>query len=122
MANEGVSVLIVDEHEHLATLNLDQGKSLYGERLINVHGHEFRLWDPVRSKLAAALTKGLDIDFKPNTRVLYLGASTGTTVSHISDIVGINGRIFAVESSSRVGRELIANVSSRRNNVIPIIT
>ncbi|HEY7109157.1 MAG TPA: fibrillarin-like rRNA/tRNA 2'-O-methyltransferase [Nitrososphaeraceae archaeon] len=122
MANEGVSVLIVDEHEHLATLNLDQGKSLYGERLINVQGHEFRLWDPFRSKLAAALTKGLDIDLKPNTRVLYLGASTGTTVSHISDIVGTNGRIFAVESSSRVGRELIANVSSRRNNVIPIIT
>ena len=122
MAHEGVSVLIVDEHEHLATLNLDQGKSLYGERLINVHGHEFRLWDPFRSKLAAALTKGLDFDLKPNTRVLYLGASTGTTVSHISDIVGINGRIFAIESSSRVGRELIANVSSRRKNVIPIIT
>jgi fibrillarin-like pre-rRNA processing protein len=122
MAHEGVSVLIVDEHEHLATLNLDQGKSLYGEKLISVRGHEFRLWDPFRSKLAAALTKGLDIDLKPNTRVLYLGASTGTTVSHISDIVGINGRIFAVESSSRVGRELIANVSSRRKNVIPIIT
>jgi fibrillarin-like pre-rRNA processing protein len=122
MPDAGISVLIVDNHQHFATLNLDQGKSLYGERLIKVHGHEFRLWDPFRSKLAAALTKGLDIDLKPNTRVLYLGASTGTTVSHISDIVGINGRIFAVESSSRVGRELIANVSSRRKNVIPIIS
>lgn len=122
MADESGNILILNDHKRLATLNLDQGKSVYGEKLLMLHGSEFRLWDPFRSKLAAALTRGLEFELLPNTRVLYLGASTGTTVSHISDIVGANGRIFAVESSSRVGRELINNVSSRRNNVIPIIS
>jgi len=122
MADESGNILILNDHKRLATLNLDQGKSVYGEKLLMLHGFEFRLWDPFRSKLAAALTRGLEFELLPNTRVLYLGASTGTTVSHISDIVGANGRIFAVESSSRVGRELINNVSSRRKNVIPIIS
>lgn len=122
MADESGNILILNDHKRLATLNLDQGKSVYGEKLLRLHGSEFRLWDPFRSKLAAALTRGLEFELLPNTRVLYLGASTGTTVSHISDIVGANGRIFAVESSSRVGRELINNVSSRRKNVIPIIS
>jgi fibrillarin-like pre-rRNA processing protein len=122
MADESGNILILNDHKRLATLNLDQGKSVYGEKLLMLHGSEFRLWDPFRSKLAAALTRGLEFELLPKTRVLYLGASTGTTVSHISDIVGANGRIFAVESSSRVGRELINNVSSRRKNVIPIIS
>ena len=122
MADESGNILILNDHKRLATLNLDQGKSVYGEKLLMLNGSEFRLWDPFRSKLSAALTRGLDFELMPNTRVLYLGASTGTTVSHISDIVGANGRVFAVESSSRVGRELINNVSSRRKNVIPIIS
>ncbi len=88
MADESANILIFDDHKRLATLNLDQGKSVYGEKLLMVHGSEFRLWDPFRSKLAAALTRGLEFELLPNTRVLYLGASTGTTVSHISDIVG----------------------------------
>lgn len=121
MQSESVSILRIDNHEHLATLNLDQGSTVYGEKLVIIQGCEFRLWDPFRSKLAAALTKGLDFELLSRTKVLYLGASTGTTVSHVSDIVGINGRIFAIESSSRVGRELITNVSCRRKNVIPII-
>ena len=33
---------------------------------------------------------------KISSKVLYLGASTGTTVSHISDIVGLSGLVFAV--------------------------
>ena len=55
------------------------------------------------------------------SKVLYIGASTGTTVSHISDIVGINGLVFAVESSSRVGRELLENLASKRENIVPIL-
>jgi fibrillarin-like pre-rRNA processing protein len=60
-------------------------------------------------------------DFSKIRNILYLGASTGTTVSHLSDIIGHTGKIFAVESSARVARELITNVSSKRTNVIPII-
>jgi fibrillarin-like pre-rRNA processing protein len=58
---------------------------------------------------------------KESSKVLYLGASTGTTVSHVSDIIGNNGIVFPVEPSVRVARELLENVSSKRNNIIPIL-
>ena len=50
---------------------------------------EYRSWNPFRSKLAAAILGGVDaIHMKPGTKVLYLGAASGTTVSHVSDLVG----------------------------------
>jgi len=50
---------------------------------------EYRVWNPFRSKLAAAILGGVDqVHIKPGTKVLYLGAASGTTVSHVSDIVG----------------------------------
>jgi fibrillarin-like pre-rRNA processing protein len=53
--------------------------------------------------------------------VLYLGVSTGTTVSHISDIVGPSGIIFGVEHASRVARDFLDRVASHRSNIIPIL-
>lgn len=50
---------------------------------------EYRVWNPFRSKLAAAILGGVDvIHMAPGSRVLYLGAASGTTVSHVADIVG----------------------------------
>jgi len=50
---------------------------------------EYRVWNPFRSKLAAAILGGVDkIHIAPGSKVLYLGAASGTTVSHVSDIVG----------------------------------
>ena len=47
------------------------------------------MWNPFRSKLAAAILGGIDkIHMMPGSKVLYLGAASGTTVSHVSDIVG----------------------------------
>ena len=109
--------------KHLATLNLIKGNTVYDEKLITIDKEEYRLWDIFRSKLAASLlVKGLkNLPIKNKSKVLYLGASTGTTVSHISDIIGNSGVIFAIESSIRVARELIENVASKRENIIPII-
>ena len=118
---DAISFVTVNGKEHIATINLLKGVTLYGEKLISRDGNEYRTWDPFRSKLAAAYIKGLHFAFSNVGNVLYLGASTGTTVSHLSDIVGQSGKIFAVESSTRVARELISNVSSKRTNVIPII-
>ena len=118
---DAISYVTVNGKEHIATINLLKGVTLYGEKLISRNGNEYRTWDPFRSKLAAAYIKGLHFEFSNVGNVLYLGASTGTTVSHLSDIVGQSGKIFAVESSTRVARELISNVSSKRTNVIPII-
>jgi fibrillarin-like pre-rRNA processing protein len=104
----------------LATRNLVKGRSVYGEQLVE-SDWEYRLWNPYNSKLAAAILRGLpELPFKPGDKVLYLGAATGTTVSHVSDILN-DGIVYAVEFSSRPARELIANVASPRQNVIPII-
>ena len=106
----------------LATENLVPGNQVYKEKLIIKKGIEYRLWDPFRSKLAASVMNDLeDFPFENKTSVLYLGASTGTTVSHISDIVGPNGIVFAVEHASRVARDFLDRVATYRKNVIPIL-
>lgn len=67
------------------------------------------------------MTGGIDgIHMKPGSKVLYLGAAAGTTVSHVSDIVGPTGCVYAVEFAHRPGRDLI-NMAKSRTNVIPII-
>ena len=53
------------------------------------------------------------------SKVLYLGASTGTTVSHISDII-INGRVYAVEFSPTTAKKLV-RLSHQRLNIAPIL-
>jgi fibrillarin-like pre-rRNA processing protein len=114
--------IYVDGQKCLATPNLDKGNNVYGERLVQDNHKEFRQWDVYRSKLAAAIQKGMqNFPFAAGSRVLYLGASTGTTVSHISDIIGNEGILFAVEPAVRVARELLENVATRRYNIIPIV-
>jgi fibrillarin-like pre-rRNA processing protein len=114
--------IYVDGQKCLATPNLDNGNNVYGERLVQDNHKEFRQWDVYRSKLAAAIQKGMqNFPFTVGGRVLYLGASTGTTVSHISDIIGNEGILFAVEPAVRVARELLENVATRRYNIIPIV-
>lgn len=82
---------------------------------------EYRVWNPFRSKLAAGILGGLDeIFIRPGSKVLYLGAASGTSVSHVADIVGPKGTVFAVEFSHRSGRDLI-NMATHRTNVIPIV-
>jgi fibrillarin-like pre-rRNA processing protein len=112
----------ISDRKVLATKNLAPGISVYGEKLIKEKGIEYRLWDPFRSKLAGAIMKGLkNMPIKPGSTVLYLGASTGTTISHVSDIIDINGLVFGVEVSARVARELMDKVVKYRKNVIPIV-
>jgi len=112
----------VDGQEKLATENLVAGNQVYKEKLVNKKGIEYRVWDPFRSKLAAVIMNGLEIfPFKEKSKVLYLGVSTGTTISHISDIVGLGGIIFGVEHSSRVARDFLDRVASYRKNIIPIM-
>jgi len=106
----------------LATENLVIGNQVYKEKLIKKKDIEYRLWDPFRSKLAAVIMNGLEVfPFQNKSNVLYLGVSTGTTISHISDIVGPQGIIFGVEHSTRVARDFLDRVASHRKNIIPII-
>jgi len=112
------------KEDALATKNMVPTKSVYGEKLIEVkpEGVEYRTWNPFRSKLAAALIGGIDnVHIGPGKKVLYLGAASGTSVSHVSDIVGPEGRVYAVEFSKRVARELL-DLAQLRPNIVPIIS
>jgi len=141
----GKAQTIVEPHRHkgvfiakgkedmLATLNLVPGETVYGEAKATVEKKkmvngvqesekiEYRIWNCFRSKLAACIFNGIDnIYMHPGAKVLYLGAASGTTVSHVSDLVGPEGVVFAVEYSERSGRDLV-NMSKKRPNIIPII-
>jgi len=139
----GGAKVVIEPHRHagvfvargkedsLVTLNSTPGKDVYGEKRIQVDGPagddgnpvkiEYRAWNPFRSKIAAGILAGVqNIYFGPGSKVLYLGASAGTTVSHVSDIVGPEGTVYAVEFAHRMGRDLI-NMAKSRTNVIPII-
>jgi len=133
----GGKKVVIEPHRHegvfiakgkqdaLVTKNMVPGESVYAEKRVSVEDEngkvEYRIWNPFRSKLAAAIMGGLeDIHMKPGGKVLYLGAASGTTVSHVSDVVGPDGLVYAVEFSHRSGRDLI-NVAKKRTNIIPII-
>jgi fibrillarin-like pre-rRNA processing protein len=110
-----------DGTTRLCTKNLAPGYSVYGERLIKYNGIEYREWNAFRSKLAGAILKGLkENPVKKGVKVLYLGAASGTTPSHVSDIVEKEGKVYGVEFSPRVVRELIL-VAQRRPNLFPIL-
>jgi fibrillarin-like pre-rRNA processing protein len=115
-------VMLEDGAQRLATKNLTPGRNVYGERLIRHEGSEYRVWDAFRSKLAAAILRNLKtVPIKPDHQVLYLGAASGTTASHVSDIVGEKGHVYCVEFASRAIRELVNNVCAYRLNMLPIL-
>lgn len=134
----GGSKVIVEPHRHegifvargkedlLLSRNMTPGESVYNEKRISVDNPdgtkvEYRVWNPFRSKLAAGILNGVEnVHIAPGKKVLYLGAASGTTVSHVSDVVGPTGLVYAVEFSHRSGRDLI-NVAKKRTNIIPII-
>lgn len=106
----------------LVTRNLTPGLKFYGEPLYEVDGVEYRSWNPTRSKLGAVILKGLkELPIKQSSLVLYLGVASGTTVSHVSDIVGMTGHIWGLDFAPRAVRDLLDNVTRHRKNISPIL-
>lgn len=104
----------------ICTINIRPGLKVYGEKLVEYDGIEYRLWDPRRSKLAAALLNGLEtFPVTRSSSILYLGASAGTTASHFADII-TEGLIYCLEFSPRMMREL-REVCLKRKKMIPIM-
>jgi fibrillarin-like pre-rRNA processing protein len=120
---EGVYwVQLEDRSKRLATKNLAPKISVYGETLVAFGEGEYRTWDAYRSKLAAAILRHLKIlPIRRGTSVLYLGSASGTTASHVSDIVEDQGRVYCVEFAQRSMRELIDTLCENRSNVYPIL-
>ena len=110
-----------EKRRQLYTINLVPEKQVYGERLVIENGVEYREWDVFKSKIASSILKGSpNIFIRKKDVVLYLGSASGTTVSHVSDIVGTEGLIFAVDIAPRVMRDLIF-LSYQRKNIVPIL-
>ena len=113
-----VGVYMIEDH--LATKNLIPSHKVYGEKLVEVEGKEYRIWEQRRSKLGAAILNGMStFPFEERSKVLYLGASSGTTPSHISDIC-TDGKVWCVEFSPRMMRSLV-ELTRTRKNMIPIL-
>lgn len=111
---------VYKEKSRLYTVNLSPGRRVYGENLVK-EGKEYREWDPKRSKLAAYILKGAkNIGLRKDDVVLYLGAASGTTASHVSDIVGKGGFVFALDFAPRVVRELFY-LCEERTNMAPLL-
>ncbi len=95
--------------------------AVYGERWATVGPRTFRAFDPTRSKLAAGLARGYAGPLpRPGELWLYLGAASGTTASHVADLVGPTGAVFAVEKSPRPFARLLP-VAERWPNLLPIL-
>jgi fibrillarin-like pre-rRNA processing protein len=78
---------------------------------------EKRYWDPKKSKWKAAIERGMSVDLKGNENILYLGASTGSTISHLSPRT--SGMIYSVEKSNVMAVNLV-RLSEKVQNVLPL--
>jgi fibrillarin-like pre-rRNA processing protein len=117
---EGLFQVKKNDKSRLVTLNKVLGNSVYGEQLLSIDGEEYRVWDPYRSKFAAAYLSGMKkLPQIHDKQILYLGVSTGTTASHFSDILD-KGVIFGIEFSPKVMRRFY-RLAEQRDNLIPIL-
>ncbi|RQG98351.1 fibrillarin-like rRNA/tRNA 2'-O-methyltransferase [Natrarchaeobius oligotrophus] len=99
---DGVERRSFDGTERLAT----RGEAVYGEPTDG----DWRAWNPRRSKLGAMLELGMETGLAGGETVLYLGAASGTTVSHVADFAGPT---YAVEFAARPARDLLEAADSR---------
>lgn len=106
---QGVERRSLDGTERLAT----RGPPVYGEATDGA----WRAWDPTRSKLGAALELGLDTGLAADATTLYLGAASGTTVSHVADV---GGPTYAVEFAPRPVADLL-DVVADRDRLFPLL-
>jgi len=105
----------------ILTPNPRPGRKLFTEQLLKVKDEEYRVWDPNRSKPAAAIAKGLkQFPLAAGSKILYLGIASGQTASYFSDIIGPGGVVYGVEISERCFRELLPTAQAL-GNIVPIL-
>ena len=114
--------ITVKNKKKLATLNNVSVNQAYNERLVEKNGKQYNVWNHYRSKLAAAIINGLEIfPILKKTKVLYFGDTTENTVSHISDIIGMDGKVFVVKDITENSKKFLEKIGNNRTNVFTII-
>ena len=113
--------ITVKNRKKLATLNNVGINEVYNEKLIEINGKQYNLWNPYTSKLAAAIVNGMEIfPILKKTKVLYLNGTIEKTLSHISDMIGVNGKIFILRDINENSKNFLENVMNDRTNVFTI--
>ncbi len=113
--------ITVKNKKKLATLNNASINEVYNEKLIKINGKQYNLWNPYTSKLAAAIVNGMEIfPILKKTKILYLNGAIEKTLSHISDIIGVNGKIFILRDINENSKKFLDNVMNDRTNVFTI--
>ncbi len=111
----------VDRGLDLWTESVGALPPVYGERWSTLGERTLRQFEPARSKLAAGIVRGWERPLPaPGERWLYLGAATGTTASHVADLVGPTGSVYALERSPRPFSRLLA-LARRWPNLLPVL-
>ena len=112
-------IFLIDDK--LTTKNSIPGYRPFKEQTVKVGKDEFRLWDPTRSKLAAAILKKIKrVPLTKGSKILYLGIAHGYTASFIANIIGREGIIYGVEFSERCFNELLP-ICGKYKNIAPIL-
>ena len=112
----------VRNEKKLATLSNVSTNQDYEENLVEMNGKQYSIWNPYMSKLAAAIINGIEIfPILKKTKILYVDPATEKTVKHISDIVGINGKIFVVRNIIKNSKNFLEQIAKNRSNIFTII-
>ena len=118
--NDTIFWITVKHTKKLATLNPTKKNQVDKEELVEMNGNEYRVWNPYRSKLAAAIINGIEVfPILKNTKILYFDSNMGITPSHISDIVGKDGKIFVVGNNNK-SFNFLDKIASIRSNITVI--
>lgn len=112
-------IFLIDDS--LAVENSVPGFRPFDEDVVKAKGREFRIWNPHRSKLAAAIVKGIkDVPISKGDKILYLGAAHGMTPTFIANLVGKDGLVYAIEFSERCFNDLLP-LCEKYTNIVPML-
>lgn len=90
----------------------------YDEVVIKQDNYYLREWSPFSSKISAGIKKGFVLPDLQNKDVLYLGSSTGTTVSHLSDL---QAKVIIGVDIASVTMLPFLELVKKRENVFPLL-
>ena len=122
LKEDAIFWVTVRNEKKLATLSNMSTNRDYKENLVQTNGKRYSIWNPYTSKLAAAIINGMEIfPILKKTKILYLDPTTEKTVKHISNIVGINGKIFVVRDVMKNSKNFLEQIVKNRSNIFTII-
>ena len=122
LKEDAIFWVTVRNEKKLATLSNMSTNQDYKENLVQTNGKRYSIWNPYMSKLAAAIINGMEIfPILKKTKILYLDPTTEKTVKHISNIVGINGKIFVVRDVMKNSKNFLEQIVKNRSNIFTIV-